>query len=105
MYCKFFTEDEEVRDQVNTSVKMPQTLRDRLQKLANARKHTPHALMLQAIESYVSREEKREAFRQMGIQAHEEYLRTGLHLDNEETKAWLVRLAAGDNVPPPSCHI
>jgi predicted transcriptional regulator len=92
-------------DQINTSVKMPQTLRDRLQKLAKVRKHTPHSLMLQAIESFVSREEKREAFRQVGIQAHEEYLRTGLHLNNEETKAWLVELAAGNNTPPPPCHI
>ncbi|MDR1622863.1 MAG: hypothetical protein LBS00_10860 [Synergistaceae bacterium] len=92
-------------DQVDTSVRMPHTLLNRLQKLANARKHTPHALMLQAIESFVSHEERREAFRQAGIQAHEDYLRTGLHLDNEETKAWLAELAAGNDVPPPSCHI
>jgi predicted transcriptional regulator len=52
--------------------------------------------MLQAIESFVSREEKREAFRQIGLRAHEEYLQTGLHLNNEETKAWLAELAAGN---------
>lgn len=92
-------------DQVNASIKMPQALRDRLQKLAKVRRHTSHALMLQAIESFVAHEEKREAFRQAGIQAHEEYLQTGLHLNNEETKAWLIELAAGNDVPPPSCHI
>jgi predicted transcriptional regulator len=92
-------------DQVNASVKIPRTLRDKLQKLAKTRRHTPHALVLQAMESCVAHEEKREALRQMGIQAHEEYLRTDLHLNNEEIKAWLLELAAGNDVPPPSSHI
>ena len=92
-------------NQVNTSVKMSQALQKRLQCLAEIRKHTPHALMLQAIESFVDREERREAFRQAGIRAHEEYMRIGLHLTNAETKAWLAELAVGRDVEPPICHI
>jgi predicted transcriptional regulator len=61
--------------------------------------------MLEAIESFVDREERREAFRQAGIRAHEEYLRTGLHLNNEEVQAWLAELAAGNDMEPPSCHV
>lgn len=88
-----------------TSIKMPGDLRDRIQHLAQARKRTPHSIMLQALETYVTREEKREAFRQEGIAAWEEYQRTGLHLTNDEVKAWLSELAAGNDVEPPQCHI
>jgi predicted transcriptional regulator len=91
--------------QVNTSVKMSKTLQKRLQCLAEIRKHTPHAIMLQAIESFVDREEQREAFRQAGIYAHEEYMQAGLHLTNTEAKAWLAELAIGRDVEPPVCHI
>jgi predicted transcriptional regulator len=61
--------------------------------------------MLRAIETYVEREEKREAWRQEGVAAWEEYRRTGLHLTNAEVTAWLSQLAAGNNVEPPECHI
>ena len=90
---------------LSTSIKIPGELRERLQTLAETRQRTPHALMLQAIENFVSREEKREAWRQEGIAAWEEYQRTGLHLTNAEVKEWLSQLAAGNNVEPPKCHI
>lgn len=88
-----------------TSIKMPGDLRDRIQHLAQARNRTPHSIMLQALEAYVTREEKREAFRQEGIAAWEEYQSTGLHLTNSEVKAWLAKLAEGNDVEPPKCHI
>ena len=88
-----------------TSIKIPGELRERIQQLAEARKRTPHAIMLQALENYVSQEEKREAFRQEGIAAWEEYQRTGLHVTNHEAKAWFAELAAGNDVEPPKCHI
>jgi len=88
-----------------TSIKIPGKLRERLQNLADSRQRTPHALMLQAIEVFVSREEKREAWRQEGIAAWEEYQRTGLHLTGEEVDAWLEELARGNDVGPPKCHI
>lgn len=88
-----------------TSIKIPGELRERLQKLAKARQRTPHTLMLQALETFVSREEKREAWRQEGMAAWEHYQRTGLHLTNDEVKEWLAQLAAGNRVEPPSCHL
>ena len=90
---------------LSTSIKIPGELRERLQTLAKSRQRTPHALMLQAIENYVSREEKREAWRQEGIAAWEEYQRTGLHLTGDEADAWLAELANGNEVEPPKCHI
>jgi Predicted transcriptional regulator len=90
---------------LSTSIKIPGELRERLQNLAESRQRTPHALMVQAIENFVSREEKREAWRQEGIAAWEEYQRTGLHLTGEEVDTWLGELAKGNDVEPPKCHI
>ena len=90
--------------QVNASIKIPQILRDRVQKLAAVRKYSAHALVLQAIEFYLDREEQREELRQAGIRAHDEYMLTGLHLTNAEVKAWLAELAQGNAMEPPECH-
>ncbi|MDL2279527.1 ribbon-helix-helix domain-containing protein [Desulfovibrio sp. OttesenSCG-928-G11] len=87
------------------SVKLPQTLRERVKSLADARNQSAHAIMLQAIESYVNREEQREALRQEARAAHDEYLRTGLHITAAEADAWLAELEAGNDVKPPKCHI
>lgn len=94
--------------QTNTtpaSVKLPQALRERVKSLADARNQSAHAIMLQAIESYVNREEQREALRQEARAAHDEYLRTGLHITAAEADAWLAELEAGNDVEPPKCHI
>jgi predicted transcriptional regulator len=90
---------------INTSVKMPRALRDRLKNLARSRNRTLHSLTLQAIETWVDREEKRESLRQAGIQAHEDYISNGLHLTNDEVKKWLSSLASGNDAAPPECHI
>ena len=94
-----------MKAQINASVRITPALHARIASLAETRKRTPHAVMLQALESYVAREEKREAWRQEGIAAWEEYQRTGLHLTNAEVKQWLSQLAAGNNVEPPKCHL
>jgi len=94
-----------MKTQVNTSVKLPSALHARVMNLAEIRQRSTHAVMLQAIETYVEREEKREAWRQEGIAAWEEYQQTGLHLTNAEVKEWLSELAEGNNVEPPKCHL
>lgn len=88
-----------------TSIKLPVALRERLQQLARIRKRTPHALMLQALETYVAREEQREALRQEALAAHEAFVLTGLHVTAEEADAWLAELEAGNDLEPPKCHI
>lgn len=86
------------------AIKMDPDMRDRVKRLAVARDRTPHWLMREAISQYVEREEKREAFRQGGIQAWNEYQATGLHLSAAEADAWLAKLAAGQDGEPPECH-
>ena len=90
---------------LSTSIKIPGELRERLQSLADVRQRTAHALMLQAIEAFVSREEKREAWRQEGIESWEEYQRTGLHLTNDEAVEWMDAIIRGEKADLPKCHI
>ena len=34
-----------------------------------------------------------------------EYEATGRHVTAEEAEAWLAKLAAGEDVQPPECHV
>lgn len=70
-------------------VKLPDRDRERLKKLADARKRTPHWLVKEAIIEYLDREETVERFRQESITAWEEYQRTGKSVPNDEVMAWL----------------
>ncbi len=90
---------------IPTSVKMPTELKARIQQLADCRDKSVHSLMLQAIESFVEREEKREKLRQDAIKAHENYIQTGLHVTSTEANTWLESLANGQNTEPPKCHL
>jgi predicted transcriptional regulator len=87
-----------------TSLKLDPAIKERIQHLAEARRRTSHWIMREAIEEYVSREEKREQFRLDTLAAWEEYQRTGLHLTGEEVDEWLEKVAKGEDVELPECH-
>lgn len=90
---------------LSTSIKIPGELKERIQNLAEVRQRTPHALMLQALETFVSREEQRESLRQEGIAAWEEFQRTGLHLTGDEVRGWIDQIRQGKKVPMPKCNV
>jgi predicted transcriptional regulator len=87
-----------------TSLKLDPAIKERVQHLAEARRRTSHWIMREAIEEYVSREEKREQFRLDTLAAWEEYQRTGLHLTGEEVDEWLEKVAKGEDAELPECH-
>jgi predicted transcriptional regulator len=87
------------------AVKLGQDVRDRIKRLAETRQRTTHWLMREAIQQYVEREEKREAYRQDAIRAWNEYQATGLHVTGEEADAWLAKLEAGEDAEVPDCHV
>ena len=60
--------------------------------------------MREAVQQYIAREEKREAYRQDGICAWKDYQQTGLHVTQEEADAWQAKLQDGQDVEPPDCH-
>lgn len=89
----------------STTLKIDQSIKDRVKRLAETRQRPASGLMVDAIRDYVDREEKREAFRQDGIRAWKEYELTGLHATFEEADAWLAQLEKGHDVEPPACHV
>jgi predicted transcriptional regulator len=88
-----------------TSLKIEPELKDRVQRLAAARRRSPHWIMREAVEQYVSREEKREQLRQDALAAWNHYQSTGLHVTAEEADAWLAKLEAGEDAEAPGCHV
>jgi predicted transcriptional regulator len=87
-----------------TSLKLDPETKDRVQRLAAARRRTPHWILREAVEQYVEREEQRERFRQDALAAWEHYCTTGLHATAAETDRWLAKLEAGRKAAPPECH-
>ena len=87
-----------------TSLKLDKGTKDRVQRLATARRRTAHWIMREAIEQYVEREEKREQFRQSAISAWNEFRETGLHATADEADAWLANLEDGEDAEAPECH-
>ncbi len=90
---------------VNTTVKLDIEMKERVQRLAEARRRSSHWILREAVEEYVTREEKREQSRQDAVTAWEHYQRTGLHVTEEEADAWLAKLEAGEDAPIPECHV
>ena len=87
-----------------TSLKLDIETKERIQRLAAARRRSPHWIMREAIEQYVEREEKLEQFRQDALAAWDHYQTTGLYVTAEEADAWLAKLEAGKDAAPPKCH-
>jgi len=88
-----------------TSLKLDPQLKERVQRLAEARRRSAHWVMREAVEQYVSREEAREQLRQDTLAAWNHYQATGLHLTAEEADAWLAKLEAGEDAEAPECHV
>lgn len=87
-----------------TSIKLDSQLKKRVQKLASARRRTAHWIMREAVEQYVTREEKREQLRKDALAAWDHYQTTGLHATAEEADSWLASLEAGEDAEAPECH-
>ncbi len=88
-----------------TSLKLDIEMKARVQRLADAQRRTSHWIMREAIEEYVSRQEKRLSFLNDAQAAWEDYQRTGLHLTNEEVGDWLAKIEAGEDAELPECHV
>ena len=86
------------------AVKLDQDTRDRLKRLADAKDRSTHWMLREAVSQFVEREEKREAFRQAGLQAWTEFQATGQHITHDEADAWLAKLEAGVEAAVPECH-
>jgi predicted transcriptional regulator len=88
-----------------TSLKLDSVIKDRVNRLASARRRSPHWLMREAVEQYVEREEKREQLRQDALAAWQDYQTTGLHVTAKDADAWLAKLEAGKRAQIPKCRV
>jgi predicted transcriptional regulator len=87
-----------------TSIKLDPAMKERVQRLAHARRRSAHWVMKEAIEAFVEREEKQEQLRDELMARWHEYEETGLHVGDEEARSWLMRLAQGKKPPLPEPH-
>lgn len=88
-----------------TTVKLESEIKDRLERIAESQHRAPETVMQEAIAEYVDRQEKLDGLRQETVAALEEFQRTGMHLTAEEVDEWLTKIAAGQTVPLPKCHL
>lgn len=87
-----------------TSLKIDESLKDRVQQLAQQRRRSAHWIMLEAIEQYVEREEARESFRQEALASWKAYQETGKHLTSQEVREWLTTWGTDKEKAIPKCH-
>lgn len=88
-----------------TSLKLDPAMKERIQRLAEARRRTSHWIMREAIAEYIAREEQREQLRLETLASYEHYQRTGLHVTDEEMDEWVAKLESGEDAPAPACHV
>lgn len=98
------TEGHHMASSPTTSLKLEAGLKERLHRLATARRRSSHWLMREAIEQYVEREEARERLKEDALAAWADFERTGRHVTAAEADAWLQRLEAGEDAEPPLPH-
>jgi predicted transcriptional regulator len=89
---------------VTTTVELDADTQAGVERLARSRKGSTPLLMREAVEQYVDREEARGRLRQDALAAWRAYTATGLHVTEDEADAWLAKLEAGEDAPPPECR-
>lgn len=87
-----------------TSLKIDDTLKDRVKTLADQQRRSPHWIMLEAIRQYVEREEARASFQREALAAWTDYQETGRHLSGAEVRGWLAKWGTEDETPIAECH-
>ena len=88
-----------------TTLKLDSATKERVRRLAEARRRSPDWVMREAVEQYVEREEKREQLRQDALAAWAEYQTTRLYVTAKEADAWLAKLEAGRRAVIPKCQV
>ncbi len=89
---------------MTVSIKMDESLQQRLEHLAHHHQRPTQSLLHDAIEQYVVREEARESFLEEAATAWAEYQQTGRHLTHAEVSAWLDTWGTDAEQPAPPCH-
>lgn len=84
-----------------TTLKLPEKLKARVVKLARESGRAPHAMMIEAIEREVDREERYRAFLKEARDADREIEEGAPVYAARDVHAWMERLATGKRAPRP----
>jgi len=84
-----------------TSIKLDPDLKERLNRLATTQRRSANWLMGEAIREFLTREEARVELDHDTLARWEDYKTTGKYVSEEAADAWLDRLEAGEDLPPP----
>jgi predicted transcriptional regulator len=86
------------------SIKLDDSMKERIQALAAERQRTPHWIMKEAIRQYIEAEEAKSALQKEAMQSWQHYQETGLHLTGDEVQNWLKTWGTRDETDAPECH-
>lgn len=84
-----------------TTVRLPEELKARLDRLAAADGKSTHAFMVDALSRAAEQRETRLAFDAEVQQRLHDFLRTGLHYSSEDMRAYAKALVRDPSTPPP----
>ena len=86
-----------------TTIRLPEDLKSRIERLAASRGNTVHAFMVEAIAEAANQMERRDAFHAEAQRRFKKMLRTGEYLTHEDLRDYGMALARGERpVRPPA---
>jgi predicted transcriptional regulator len=86
------------------AVKLDPEMKERLLRLAAAKRRSPHWIMKEALREYTEKEELAENLRQETLKRWEVYKITGKSVDNEAVMAWLDTWGNEHETKSPACE-
>ncbi|MDZ7589165.1 MAG: CopG family transcriptional regulator [Rubrivivax sp.] len=85
-----------------TTIRLPDNLRARIEKVAAARGSSAHSFMVEAVARAAEQEERRLDFEAEAGRRWKQMLRTGQYHTPEAMRAYGMALAGGDKPTPPA---
>ncbi len=86
------------------SLRLDPVLRERLDRLAQLRKRSAHALARDAVSRFVDQEERDVAWNTSCQASLQDYQETGLHVTGAAVHSWLETWGTPDEKPAPDAH-
>ena len=86
---------------VSTTLKLPESLKEQIAKLAEDAGKSTHAWMVEAIEAQANQSSRRRAFYAQARQSRAEYERTGVSYPADEVHAYILARASGKKTRRP----
>ncbi len=87
-----------------TTIRLPDALKARIAKAAEAAGTTSHSFILEAIAEKAEQAERRAEFHALADQRYSQFLEAGESIPWEDARAWLKQCIAGKRVKRPAAR-